>query len=68
MLIASGPTAGFGSNYNTRCILPLPIIFPSFSSLQSLDADKRFPEVRGGFVYLGHKTGSGGLRNLGFQT
>ena len=29
VLIASNPTAGFGSNYNTRCILPLPIIPPS---------------------------------------
>ena len=35
-----------------------------FSSL-SLKAEKRLPEVRGGFVYLGKKTGSGGL---GFQT
>ena len=66
MLIASGPTAGLGSNYNTRCILPLPIIPPSFSSLQSLEAEKLLPEVRGEFVYLGHKTESGGLRGLGF--
>ena len=41
---------------------------PSFSSLQSLEAEKRLPELSGGFVYLGHKTGSGGLRGLGFQT
>ena len=66
MLIASGPTAGFDSNYNTRCILPLSINPPSFSSLRPLDAKKRLPEVRGGFIYLGHKTGSGGLRGLGF--
>ena len=65
MLIASDPTAGFGSNYNARCILPLPIIPPSFSSLHSLEAEKRLREVRGGFVYFGHKTGS---RGLGFQT
>ena len=63
VLTASGTTAGFGSNYNTRCILPLPIIPPSFSSLQ---AEKRLPEVGGGFVYLGHKNGNGGLRGLGF--
>ena len=67
MLIASGLTAGFGSNNNTRCILPLPIILPSFSSLRSSVAENRLPEVRGGFVYLGHKTGIGGLRGLGFQ-
>ena len=65
MLIAFDPIARFGSNYNTRCILPLPIIPPSFSSLRSSVAEKRLPEVRGGFVFLGHKTGSGGLRGLG---
>ena len=66
MLIASDQTAGFGSNYNTRCILPLPIIPPSFSSMRSFEAEKRLPEVRGPFVYLGHKTVSGGPRVLGF--
>ena len=65
VLIAAGSTAGFGSNYNTRCILPLPIIPPSFSSLCSLEAEKRLPEVKGGFVYLGHETRSGCLRGLG---
>ena len=66
-LIASGPTAGFGLNYNTRCILPVcPGHPPSFSSLRSSMAEKRLPEVTGGFVYSGHKTGSGGLRGLGF--
>ena len=65
-LIASGPTARLGSNYNTRCILPLLIIPPSFSSLQSLEGEKPLPEIKGGFVYLRHKTGSGGLRGLGF--
>ena len=68
MLITSGSTAGFGSNYNTRRILPLPKVSQSFSFLRSLEAEKRLPEVGGGFVYLGHKTGSGGLRGLGFQT
>ena len=63
----AGPAAGISSNYNTRFILPLPIIPPSFSSLRSLEAEKRLPEVRGGFAYFGHKTGSGGLRGLGFQ-
>ena len=33
VLIASDPTAGFSSNHNTRCILPLPSIPLSFSSL-----------------------------------
>ena len=68
VLIASGPTAGFGSNYNTKCILSLLIIPPSFTSLRSLEAEKLLPEVTGGFVYFRHKTGSGGLRGLGFQT
>ena len=68
MLITSDSTAGFGSNYNTRCILPLPMLSQSFSFLRSLEAEKRLPEVRGGFVYLGHKTGSGVLRDLGFRT
>ena len=67
MLIVSGPTAGLGVNYNTRCILPLPIMPPSFSSLLK-GAEKRLSEVRSGFVYLGQKTGSGGLRGLEFQT
>ena len=57
VLIASDPTAGFGSNYKSRWILPR-IIPLSFSSLHSLEAEKRFPEVRSGFVHLGHKTGS----------
>ena len=61
VLIASDPTAGFGSNSNLRCILPLPIIPQSFSSLSSSVAEKQLLEVRGGCVYLGHKTGSGGL-------
>ena len=39
---------------------------PSFSSLCSSVVEKRFPEVTGAFVYLGHKTGSGGLGGLGF--
>ena len=68
VLVASSPTAGFDSNYNTRCILPLPIIPLSFSSLRSSMAEKRLPEVTGGFVYFGHKTGSGRLRGLGCQT
>ena len=68
MLIDSGPTAEFNSNYDTRCILHLPVIPLSFSSLLSLGAEKRLPEVRVGFVYLGHKTGTGGFRGLGFQT
>ena len=68
MLIASGPTAGFDSKYNTRFILPLPIIPPSFSSPRSSVAEKRFPEVRGVFVYFGHITGSGVPRNLGCET
>ena len=66
MVIASGTTTGFGSNYNTRYTLPIPISPPSFSSLQSLVPEKRLPEVMGVFVYLGHKTGSGGLRGLEF--
>ena len=52
--MASDPPIGKGSNYNTRCILPLPIIPSNFSSLRSLEAEKRFPEIIGGFVYLGH--------------
>ena len=68
VLIASNSTARFGSIYNTRCILPLPIITPSFSSLHSLEAEKRLPEIRAGFVCLGHKTGSGVPRSLGFST
>ena len=59
-------TAGFGSNYNTRCVFPLPIIPPSFSSLHSLEAEKRPTEFRDGFVYLGRKTVSRGPRSLGF--
>ena len=68
MLIVSGPTAEFGSIYKTRCVLQLPIVSQGFSFLRSLEAEKRLPEVTGGFVYLGHKAGSGGLRGLGFQT
>ena len=68
MLVASDSRAGFGSNHNLRCILPLPIIPPSFGFLHSLEAEKPLPKVRGGFVYLRHKTGSGATRRLGFQT
>ena len=68
VLIASGPTAGFSSNYDTRFILPLPISTLSLSSLRSLEAEKRLPEFRGGFVYLGHKTGIGGLGVWGSKT
>ena len=62
VLIASGSTSRFGSDYKTRCILPLAIIHPSayWSSVCSLEAEKRLPEVRCGFVYFGHKTESGG--------
>ena len=42
----------------TRCILTLTIIPPSFSSLRFLGSENRLPVVRGGSVYLGHKTGS----------
>ena len=48
VLIVSDPTAGFGSNCNKRCILPLPSISLSYSSLWSLEAEKRLPDVRGG--------------------
>ena len=61
VVLASCPTAGFSSNYNTRCILPLQIIRPRFSSLRSLEAEKRTPKARDGFVNLGHKTGNGVL-------
>ena len=63
-MIGSGKIL-FLSNYNKRCILPLPIIPPSFSSLHSLEAEKRLPEVRRGFVYFGHETGSGGFKGSG---
>ena len=53
VLIASNPTVGSGLNYKTRFILPLPIIPLSFSSLRSLEAEKRLLEIEGGFVYLG---------------
>ena len=36
--------------------------------VHSFEAETRFPEVRGAFVYLRHKTGTGGPRVLGFQT
>ena len=48
MLIASGLTAVFGSNYNTRCIVPLPIIPSSFSS--KFHANEL--EHQGGSVHL----------------
>ena len=62
----SSLTAGIGSNYKTRCALQLPIVSQGFSFLRSLEAEKRLPEVTGGFVYLAHKAGSGGPRGLGF--
>ena len=68
MRVASDPPVGNGSNFNTTCILPLLIIPPSFNSQRSVAAETRFPEVSGGFVCLGHKTGSGGPRGLVFQT
>ena len=66
VLIASDPTVGNRSKYNTRCILPQSINPPSFSSLHSSDGEKRLPEVRGGFLHVGQKTGSGVPRSLGF--
>ena len=53
VVIAFDPTAGFGSNYNTKCIVQLPIIPPNFSSLRLLEAEKQLPKIRDGFVYLG---------------
>ena len=43
MLITSDLTAGLGSNYNTRCILPLTML--SLSFLRSVGLEKRLPEV-----------------------
>ena len=66
MLITSGSTAGFDSIYNTTCTSLLPMLSQSFSFLRSVGSEKRLPEVGVGSICIGHKTGSGGLRGLGF--
>ena len=65
MLKTSGSAAGFGSNYNTRCTM-LPMLSQSFSFLRSVGYEKRLTEVGMRSICIGHKTGSGGLRGLGF--
>ena len=66
MLITSGSTAGFGSIYNTICILPLPMLSQSFSFLRSMGSEEGLPEVGVGSICIGHKTGSRGPRGLVF--
>ena len=66
MLITSGSTARFGSNYNTRFILPLPMLSQSFSFLRSVGSEKQLPEVGVGSICIGHKTRSRGPRGLVF--
>ena len=58
VLLARNPTVRNRSKFNRKNILPLAIISPSFGSLRSLGAEKRIRKVWGGFVCLGHKTGS----------
>ena len=65
MLITSGSAAGFGSNYNTRCTM-LPMLSQSLSFLRSVGSEKRLTEAGLGSICIEHKTGSGGLRGLGF--
>ena len=68
MQITSGSAAGFGSNYNTRCTLLLPMLSQSFNFLRSVGSENRLPEVGVGSICIGHSTGSRGPRGLGFQT
>ena len=63
MLISSGSTAGFSSNDNTRCILPLAMLSQSFSFLCSSGSVKRLSEVGVGSICIGPKTGSRGPRS-----
>ena len=46
--ITSGSTAGYGSNYNKKCDLTLPMISQIYGSLRSVGPEKRLPEVGGG--------------------
>ena len=59
--ITSGSSAGFGSIYYTKSIVPLPMLSQSFSLLRSLEVEKRVTELRGWFVSLEHKTKVGVL-------
>ena len=66
VLIASNPTTGFGSYFDTRRTLVLPMLSRSFSSLRSVGSEKRLPEVGVGAICIGHSTGSRGPGGLGF--